>query len=412
MASGWNGDEAATECDEQAGRFSRRVPAVLRANRLTQALDARRRGGAELLDLTVSNPSCAGIAYPPGLLMPLADPAGTIYRPEPFGLASARRAVAGDYARRGILVSENDVVLTASTSEAYSLLFKVLCDPGDEVLVPAPSYPLFEHLASLEAVVIRPYGLAYDGHWSVVWDSVREAMGPRTRAVLLVSPNNPTGSFLRRDDWARWRGLAVEHRWSVIADEVFCDYPLEPAGDHVACVLAPAEGPGPLTVALGGLSKSVGLPSVKLGWMALSGDASIVSAAKDRLEIVCDTYLSVSTPVQHALPALLRDGVAVREQIAARIRENLSWLEGHLVEGSPCSLLSCEGGWSAAVRVPALLPEDDLVVRLIEEQGVVVHPGYFFDFAHEAFLITSLLPRPATVAEGWRRITAFVNRLM
>ena len=198
-----------------------------------------------MLDLTVSNPSRAGIAYPAGLLAPLSDPAGAIYRPEAFGIASARRAVAGDYARRGVDVSPDDVVLTASTSEAYSLLFKVLCDPGDEVLVPAPSYPLFEHLARLDAVVIRPYGLVYDGHWSVAWDTVAQATGPRTRAVLLVSPNNPTGSFVSRDDWMRWRALCAEHDWTVIADEVFCDYPLDPAADHVACVLAPGGGATP-----------------------------------------------------------------------------------------------------------------------------------------------------------------------
>ncbi len=412
MTSARGGDEAEQPGDETPRRFSGRVPGVLRANRLTQALAARRARGAEVLDLTVSNPSGAGIAYPPDLLAPLSDPAGTVYRPEAFGIASARRAVAGDYARRGIDVSPADVVLTASTSEAYSLLFKVLCDPGDEVLVPAPSYPLFEHLARLDGLVIRPYGLVYDGHWSVAWDSVARATSPRTRAVLLVSPNNPTGSFVRHDDWVRWQALCAGHGWTIIADEVFCDYPLEPAGDHVACVLAPSGEPRPLVVALGGLSKSVGLPSVKLGWMALAGDEATVAALKARLEIVCDTYLSVSTPVQLAVPAFLRDGTVVREQIAERIRGNLTWLRAHLAGARACSLLTCEGGWSAVVRVPAVLPEDDLVVRLADEEGVLVHPGYFFDFRHEAFLVSSLLADPAVLVEGWRRITAFVNRLV
>lgn len=411
MTPARDGDEAETMRDGPRARFSGRVPSVLGPNSLTQAIEAARCRGGTLLDLTVSNPSRAGITYPAAMLAGLADPAGTVYRPEAFGLLTARRAVADDYARRRVPIDADRIVLTASTSEAYALLFKVLCDPGDEVLVPAPSYPLFEHLAGLDAVVIRPYGLAYDGHWSVAWDSVAHAVSPHTRAVLIVSPNNPTGSFLRHDDWVRWRALCAEHDWTAITDEVFCDYPLDPAPDHVPCVLAALPGPEPLTIALGGLSKSVGLPSAKLGWMALAGDDATVAAARARLEIVCDTYLSVSTPVQLAAPGLLRAGVAVREQIAGRIRTNLDWLRRHIGEVPACSLLTCEGGWSAVVRIPAVQPEDDLVVRLVEDDGVLVHPGYFFDFAHEAYLVTSLLPEPAVLAEAWSRITGRLNRL-
>jgi alanine-synthesizing transaminase len=411
MGAERRGDEGEAAGDEPHVRFSGRVPGSLAANRLTRSLDAARRRGRHVLDLTVSNPSRVGIAYADGLLAGLANPRGTSYRPEAFGQLDARRAVAGDYARRGVIVDADDIVLTASTSEAYSLLFKVLCDPGDEVLVPAPSYPLFEHLARLDGVIIRPYGLAYDGHWGVAWDSVERAATPRTRAVLLVSPNNPTGSFVRHDDWRRWRDLATARRWAVIADEVFCDYPLDAAPDHVACVLAADPGPAPLTVALGGLSKSVGLPSAKLGWMAMAGEPATVAAARARLEIVCDTYLSVATPVQLALPGLLRDGAAVRAQIRERIGGNLAWLRGHLAGVAVATLLETEGGWSAVVRVPAVVPEDDLVVRVLEEHDVLVHPGYFFDFAHEAFLVTSLLPDPAVLATAWSRITGCLNRL-
>jgi len=405
-------DEAERAGDDGHVRFSRRIPAgTLDTNRLTQAVARARANGRELLDLTVSNPSRAGIEYPPTLLAGLADPAGTVYRPDPFGMPSARQVVADEHGRRGLRVDPDAVVLTASTSDAYSLLFRILCDPGDEVLVPAPSYPLFEHLAQLDLVVLKPYGLAYDGHWHVAWDTVDTATTTRTRAVVIVSPNNPTGSFLRRDDWRRWREWATRRGCAVIADEVFSDYPLEPATDHVASVLAPSSPPRPLTFALGGLSKSVGLPSLKLGWMVVDGPREVVSAAKARLELACDTYLSVSTPVQVALSRLLGDGAVVRTQIAERIRANLEHVKAAVASMSACSLLATEGGWTAVVRIQAIAAEDDVVVRLVDEDGVLVHPGYFYDFAHEAFLVTSLLPEPAVVTEAWRRIARCLNRL-
>ena len=382
--------------------FSTRTPPHLAANRLAQALLELQRAGRPIIDLTESNPTRSGFEYPPDLLAPLADARGLAYRPRPFGLIEARRAVAKEYARRGISVPADRIVLTASTSEAYSLLFKLLADPGDDALVPRPSYPLFEHLTRLDGLSVRPYDLEYHGEWSIDMTSVERALTPRTRALLVVNPNNPTGSFVKRDEAVRLVQLCGERRIALIADEVFADYELEPyAASNGGRVMDREEA---LVFSLGGLSKSVGLPQVKLGWIAVAGPADLVDGALERLEIVCDMYLSVSTPVQAAAAELLERGSPVRAQIRARVAANYRHLVGRNAAAPACRVLRSEGGWYAVLQVPTLRTEEELVLDLLVSDGVLAHPGYFFDFPRESYLVVSLLVPEAEFSEGVERL--------
>jgi alanine-synthesizing transaminase len=359
--------------------FSSRLPDRLAPNALAACVaDARARSRA-LVDLTVSNPTSVGLPYPPALLAPLGREAGVTYAPEPFGLPSARRAVAAFVSRDGVRVDPDQIVLTASTSEAYSLLFKLLCDDGDDVLVPEPSYPLFDLLTRLDDVRQTPYRLEYHGCWSIDRESLLAACTRRTRVILIVSPNNPTGSRLRRADR---------------------DYPVAPRPDADS-LLGESRV---LTVTLGGLSKSAGLPQVKLGWMVVGGPEALVGEAMTRLEVICDTYLSVSTPVQLAVQDLLDAGALVREAIGTRVLTNYRVLETAVSAEPGISLLPAEGGWAAVIRVPATSSEEALVLRLVQDAGVLVHPGYFFDFTGGAHLVLSLLPPPDVFADATARV--------
>ena len=369
--------------------FSNRVPGDLTPNRLAAAAARLRAAGRPVVDLTESNPTRAGFAYPPDLLGPLSDARALAYAPRPFGLPDAQRAISADYARRGVDVPADRLVLTASTSEAYSLLFKLLADPADEVIVPRPSYPLFDHLARLDAVVARPYDLEYQGTWSIDLASVEAARTPRARALLVVNPNNPTGSFVTRDELDWLAPLCAEHGIAIIADEVFADYELTPGAAAAAARVLDRRDV--LVFGLGGLSKSVGLPQVKLGWIAVAGPAPLVERALERLELICDTYLSVSTPAQLALADLLRRGAPVRSQIQARVAANYRQLRSRAAGSPSCRALRSDGGWYAVLQVPSLRPEEDLVLDLLEHDGVLAHPGYFFDFPRESYLIVSLL---------------------
>jgi alanine-synthesizing transaminase len=358
-------------------RPSSRLPRESSPNALSKALDALRRSGTPVIDLTESNPTHAGIAYPDDLLVPLSAPAALRYEPQPLGLAAAREAVAADCARRGARVEPDQVVLSASTSEMYAWLFKLLCDAGESVLVPRPSYPLFEHLTRLEGVRAEPYPLAYHGRWEI--DLERVAAAPAgVRAVLLVSPNNPTGSYVKAAEIEALTRLCRDRGWALIVDEVFADYALD-ADAPVTDVAARADV---LTFSMGGASKSLGLPQVKLGWTVVGGPADDRAAALEGLELIADTFLSVGTPVQVAAASLLdRGNLAAARRIAA----------AH----PSCTLLPVEGGWSAVVRVPATRGEEVLVLELLSRERILTHPGYFFDFEHEAFLVVSLLvPEP------------------
>ena len=389
--------------------FSSRTAWDRSTNRLASLLEQRRDSGEPLLDLTESNPTRVGIHYPEKeILAALADPAGITYEPDPRGLTGAREAVARTLGERGVEVDPGDLILTASTSEAYAWLFKLLADPGEEVMVPHPSYPLFDYLSRLDSVRPVPYPLSPDHGWSLDPGVLAARAGPRTRAVVVVSPNNPTGTYLKRGELRGLAHLCREKGLALIGDEVFAEYPAGPDPERAGSVL---EAEGVLTFTLGGLSKLAGLPQLKLGWIGVGGPEVLRREARERLELIGDTYLSVNTPVQRAAPVLLELSRGIRARIVARVEANRRLLGGSVGSGSPCSALPGEGGWSAVLRVPAVMSEEDWVLSLLERDRVLVHPGYFFDFPSPAYLVLSLLPREGDFREGLGRILGRVEEL-
>jgi len=392
--------------------FSGRIPKVHATNRLTQVLAAR---AVPLLDLTVTNPTDVGLEIAGDPLAALADVQGRHYAPEPKGLISAREAVAAYYARRGVSADSGSLVLCASSSEAYGWLFKLLCEPGETVLVPAPGYPLLDSLAELEGVTVARYPLDAAGGWTFQASRVETeinrlgADGRRVGAVVLVNPNNPTGSGISKDELLALLALSREHGFAVISDEVFLDYRFAALPDGVAVAATAAEGRG-LVFSIGGLSKSAALPQLKLGWILVGGEADLVSETLARLEWIADTYLSVSTPVQQALPELLSWGETAAAAIRERVLENHSTLSWTFPSGAAAAVEPLRGGWSAVLRVPAVEPEEDLVLRLLSDHDLLVHPGYFFDFPSEAFLVLSLLPRLDVFGEGMARLARALRR--
>jgi len=401
--------------------FSHRTPAPRDLNRLTRALAARTR---PFLDLTVTNPTSVSLrpgeadlfesatsAQGAGVLAALADPRGLVYAPDPKGLLQARTAVSNYYAaEHGVLAPPERIVLSASSSEAYGWLFKLVANPGDVVLGPAPSYPLLDALAELECLTLHRYALAgEDGfafHAAAAEAEVRrvEAAGRRVAAVVLVNPNNPTGTSLADAELSALLALARERSFSVISDEVFVDYRYSDRPGDVRIAAAVPDAADALVFSLGGLSKSAALPQLKLGWIFANGPAGLLDEALSRLEWIADSYLSVSTPVQLALPSLLEHGRGAASAIRARVLHNERTLRAAIPADGPFSVLPIPAGWSACVRVPAVRPEEDLVLDLLESHDVLVHPGYFFDFPFEAFLVLSLLPPPNEFREGIARL--------
>jgi aspartate/methionine/tyrosine aminotransferase len=375
-------------------KYSSRLDWSAPPNALSIAIEQRRHCGLPLLDLTQSNPTAAGVLYPTQLHMTLAEEGALRYEPAAMGLASAREAVAEYYSR---LVNPDRILLTASTSEAYSFLCKLLCDPGDEVLVPQPSYPLFDMLARLECVRVVPYPLRYHDGWFIDLPVMREAISKRTRAIVWVNPNNPTGSYLKRQQYNATASACVEHGLALISDEVFSDYALVSDDETLATLTTMSEC---LSFSLSGLSKICGLPQMKLGWIVASGPGH--EQALHRLEWISDTFLSVGTPAQYAAPALLAARHSVQSQIRKRATENLAYLHS-IVAGTPCRVLRVEAGWYATLQVPRTRSEEQWALHLLD-RGVIVQPGYFFDFESEAFLILSLLTAPAVFRAGVRHI--------
>jgi hypothetical protein len=378
--------------------FSNRLPPYAEVNPLSRALASLKAAGIRITDLTESNPTAVGFRYPEELFELLGAEDSVRYAPQPLGLATAREAVAADYHRRGAIVDPSQVVLSASSSEAYSWLFKLLCNPGDAVLVPQPSYPLFEHLTRLEAVQAIPYRLAYHGRWDIDFDSMMKAPA-HVRAVLIVSPNNPTGSYVNRDEARRLVEICLARGWAIVADEVFADYPLDVSAPPTESVM----NLDALSFTLGGASKSLGLPQIKLGWTVVGGPAPQRASALAALELIADTFLSVSTPVQQAAPALLTTGNVVRDQIRERTATNLATARDIVRKYPACSVLPVEGGWFLVVRVPAIRSEEALALELLERERVLVHPGYFFDLPHEAFIVVSLIPRSDEFGDAFER---------
>ena len=387
--------------DSGKGLFSRRSGIARDPNPLALAIVRAHAAGRPPIDLTGSNPTEAELPEIARAWNALREPDASTYTPEPFGLASAREAVSAWMAQRGTRVDASRVILTASTSEAYAFLFKLLCDPGDEVLVPQPSYPLLDHLGRLEDVRARPYRLRHDGRWHVPVEEVARAVTERTRAIVLVSPNNPTGSFTKRDELAALARLGLP----LLSDEVFAEYPHREDVTRASSVLA-AEGA--LVFALYGLSKLAALPQRKLSWMAVGGPDAIIDEALGRLEIIADTFLSVATPVQLALPAILAAHAPVTAAIRARTAANLATLRG-ITHNSPATLLDVEGGWYATLRLPATQNDEAWALALIEHAGVLVQPGYFYDFDDGAHVVLSLLGPEAEFAEGAARLVAYVR---
>ena len=383
---------------------SRRIPTDLGLNRLALA---RARLGVIPFDLTVSNPTNCEIAYPPALLAGLADPRGLSYRPEPRGPIEARRAIAASYQQWGQEVDPNQIVLTASTSEAYSFLFRLLADPGDAVLVPAPSYPLFDHLARLDGVKAHTYRLDADTGWRIDFPSF-ETAPEEVRAVVVVHPNNPTGSLVHPDDARRLVELCRDRNWALIADEVFLPFPI---GDAPGPAYSFAGIEDCLCFSLGGFSKSVGLPQFKLAWLVVGGPDDRVGPTLEALDYIADAYLSVSTPAALAAPQVLAAAVPVHEAITARCRKNFEVLHSLAHSVPAVTLPPLDGGWNAVLRVPAVMSDEELCLRLLEERGVAVHPGSPFNFAAEGYLVASLLPPERVFSEGLRRLLDFIARI-
>ena len=371
--------------------FSHRTNWHREHNRLSELLESRRASRKPIYDLTVSNPTECNFSYPQQeILTALSDVNALYYHPHPRGLFSARKAVAEYYSVKGKSVHPENIFLTASTSEACSLILKLLCNAGEGVLVPLPSYPLFEYLAKINDVDLQHYHLTYDHGWQIDIESITRAIKPSTKAIVIVNPHNPTGMFLKNDECKHIQGIARRHDLALIVDEVFLDYPFD---DDTARLGTTAGKSNVLTFTLNGISKMMGLPQMKLGWIAVGGPHQQVTEACERFEILCDIFLSVNTPVQVALPTFLIHGKTIQSQILNCTKSNYNYLKNSLLN-TPCSLLSAEGGWYAVLQVPNTRSEEELAIGLLSECGIYLFPGYFFDFQNEGYLVVSLLTQP------------------
>lgn len=375
--------------------FSRRIPWELEPNEYAQLLERKRAAGVRLIDLTESNPTRAGFQYPQGIAEALAEARVLTYEPAPLGLPQAR-----DAAAREMNVPANRVMITASTSESYSYLFKLLCDPGDRVLTPRPSYPLFEFLATLESVELGHYWLRFRERWEIDFESLEGAVTDRTRAVLLVNPNNPTGSFVRQVEVGRLAEFCRRYRLALVIDEVFACYSL---GEQRPVDWSEVEADS-LVFRLDGLSKRAGLPQMKAGWMVVGGPEAARRQAMERLELIADTFLSVGTPVQHALRRLLELGASVRDQIRERTANNWRFLK------EKAKPLETEGGWSAILPLAPAVDELGFVLQLLNDADVQIQPGFFYDFADEGYAVLSLLTPEADFREGVERVLQAYSR--
>jgi alanine-synthesizing transaminase len=387
--------------------FSKRTAWELNPNRFTEVHRQLQAGGIKLFDLTVSNPTRIDLHFDTApILNALSNPGVMEYDPQPKGLAAAREAVARYYKEQH---QENSIdpdalILATSTSEGYSYVFRLLCDPGDEVLVPKPSYPLFEFLADIQDVKLRPYPLLYDHGWQIDFSSLENAPSACTRAVVLVHPNNPTGSFVSAQERTALNSFCREHGLALIVDEVFLDYPLD--GIRRPSFVT---NPDVLTFTLSGISKISALPQMKLAWLAVSGPPAEAKAAIDRLEMIADTYLSMNAPVQLAAPTLLEQRKQIQPLLIERVRTNLHDLDRQLEQQKLCQRLQLEGGWYAVLRVPATKSDEELAIDLLRRGSVLVHPGHFYDFPNDGYLILSLLPPLAEFRQAVKQMISVLN---
>jgi alanine-synthesizing transaminase len=380
--------------------FADRTNWNLNTNRLSEALARHRATGRPLLDLSASNPTECGFDYDkPAILRALSNAAALDYKPDPKGLEIARRAVAAYYAARGSEVPIKDILLTTGTSEAYSFVFRTLCNPGDELLIPTPSYPLFDFLADIQDVKLVRYPLIYDHGWQIDFHSLERAITPRVRGVIVVHPNNPTGHFCKSADLKKLNDLCAAHSMALIADEVFSDFAFGPEQP-----ISFAANTGLLTFTMSGLSKISGLPQMKIAWLIANGPQDLRKEALARLDVIADTYLSMNAPAQLAFPVFLELRQGFQKQLMARARKNLAELDRQLAVQKCCSRLQVEGGWNAVVRVPATRSDEDLAIELLATKDVYAHPGHFYDFASDGYLIVSLITPEQVFAEGTKRL--------
>ena len=385
--------------------FARRTNWNLSTNRYSLALEQARRSGYTLLDLTASNPTTVGLQFEgERILRALQHPRALEYEPASKGILPAREAVADYYAGRGISLSPENVILTVSTSEAYSYCFRLLCDPGDEVLVPSPSYPLFEFLADIQDVKLVPYELVYDQGWQIEFESLRRTITKRSRAIMVVHPNNPTGHFTKAWELERLNTLCREHELALVADEVFLDYGL--TGEEP---LSFAANQGALTFTLSGLSKICALPQIKVAWIAASGPTELVRTALDRLDVIADTYLSPNAPVQWAIPEVLATRGEIQRQLRERAARNLRELDAQLANAKMTTRLALDAGWYAVLRTPATRSDEDVAIALLEQEGVLIHPGHFFDFPGTGYLVASLIAPEEDFREGIGRVVRAID---
>ena len=387
--------------------FSHRTNWPLAPNAFTRALEHVRASRKEILDLTVSNPTKAGVRLDREIVLEaLTNPDAMRYEPQPRGLRAARKAVC-QYYRESHEIYDLDpqrLLLTTSTSEAYSYVFRLLCNPGDEILVPKPSYPLFEFLADLSDIKLVPYPLIYDHGWQSDFDSLHKAATSQTRAVILVHPNNPTGSYVSTEEKSALNAFCSSHDLALIVDEVFLDYAHDGAPRFSFVSNRDA-----LTFTLSGISKISALPQMKLAWIVTSGPERLVTQAGARLEIIADTFLSMNAPVQLAAAVLLDQRKQVQPVLIDRLRVNLGQLDRQLAATPSCTRLNVEGGWYAVVRVPALRSDEGLAIDLLRSEAVVVHPGHFYDFPNDGYLVLSMITEPGVFREGISRLLRMIG---
>jgi alanine-synthesizing transaminase len=385
--------------------FSQRTDWTLAQNRFTQALNQARSAGLKLFDLTASNPTRVGLRYDAdAILNSLSRPEILDYDPQPKGMLKAREAVCNYYREQheGHEVNPENVVLTTSTSEAYAHVFRLLCDPGDEVLVPKPSYPLFEFLAELQDVKLVPYPLLYDHGWQIDFASMYGRINDRTKAVLVVHPNNPTGSYASAQELESLNSMCRKFGLALVVDEVFLDYAFDGAPrESFVC------NEGALTFTLSGLSKLSALPQMKIAWLAASGREEELGTAMARLEIIADTFLSMNAPLQLATPVLLDQRRSVQPMLLDRLRLNLEELDRQIGKQTACGRLHAEGGWYSVLRAPAIQTDEELAIHLLDKFQVIVHPGHFYDFPSDGYLILSLIVPPQEFREGLGRVLGY-----
>lgn len=385
--------------------FSARTNWRLTPNRIARGLEEMKKSGTRILDLTESNPTRAGFRYlEPSLLTPFKNPKNLRYAPSPEGLLKSRLAICRYYREKGISVQPEQMILTSGTSEAYSWIFRLLADPDERILIPQPSYPLFSFLADLNDLKTDFYTLRYDGGWEIAIESLKTACSAKTKALVLVHPNNPTGSFVKKGEFSEIIRIAGENSMALISDEVFSDYAFSPDPNRIRSF---AECSDVLTFTLGGISKLFGLPQMKLSWIVVSGPKRLIHDTLARLHIIADTYLSVGTPVQEALNDWMKKRKKIREEILTRARENHVWLS-EKTGGRAADLLHAEGGWYGILKLPRIKSEEEWVLEFLEQDRVLVQPGYFFDFKEEAHVVLSLLPPPHLFQTG---VTRILNRI-